>query len=110
MRARSSFQQDFHWTPMTQRLPLEAGERNFEVYIADHQLKTMLQAGRLGMKSEEGWKPIAASDVTVRINHIDRVTRAPLLAGVAAIAAALGWIAGLLFGGRLARQGRTMVP
>jgi len=104
LRVQDSFRRDYHWTPITQRLPLDEGAHYFEVYIGDHRLQTTLQAGRLGLKTDAGWKPVEPSDVSIRLNHIDRVTRGRLLAGVAYIALAVGWIAGLLFAQYLARQ------
>ena len=104
LRVQDSFRRDYHWTPITQRLPLDEGAHYFEVYIGDHQLQTALQAGRLGLKTDGGWKAVDPSDVTIRLNHIDRVTRGRLLAGVACLALALGWIAGLLFADYLVRQ------
>ena len=104
MRARNSFQRDYHWTPVTARLPYDAGAKHFQVYVRDHRLDEALQAGRLGLKSDEAWAQLAAGDVSIRLNHIDRVTREPLLVGIGLIAAALGWIGGLLFAQLLVRQ------
>lgn len=108
LRARNSFERDYHWTPITARLPYDTGAKYFEVYLRDHRLQTALQAGKLGLQTEAGWSALTPSEVTIRINHIDRVTRKPLLLGTGFIAAALGWIAGLLFAGHLARQERTL--
>jgi hypothetical protein len=109
MRARNSFQRDYHWTPLTARLPYDAGAKNFQVYVRDHRLDETLQAGRLGVKTDEGWAQLAPGDVSIRLNHLDRVTREPLLVGIGLIAAALGWIAGLLFAQLVARQEKKIL-
>jgi hypothetical protein len=93
-RAAYSFQQDYHWTPGLRSLDERQGK--FEVYVRRELLDHALQDGRLAVRNGESWAPLNKSDVTVRYNQIDRVTRSPLLIGVGCLSAALTWIFAVL--------------
>ena len=89
-RAAYSFRQDYHWTPGFR--PLDEHQGKFEVYVRGEPLDHALLDGRIAAGSADNWKPLSKSDVTVRYNQIDRVTRGPLLIGVGCLSAALTWI------------------
>jgi hypothetical protein len=89
-RAAYSFRQDYHWTPGHR--PLEERQGKFEVYVREELLDHTLQDARLAVRNGDNWTPLRASDVTVRYNQIDRVTRRPLLIGVGCLSAACTWI------------------
>jgi hypothetical protein len=93
-RAAYSFRQDYHWTPGLRSLDERQGK--FEVYVRRESLDHALQDGRLAVRNGETWVPLNKSDVTVRYNQIDRVTRSPLLIGVGCLSAALTWIFAIL--------------
>lgn len=93
-RATYSFRQDYHWTPGYR--PLEDRQGKFEVYVRGELLDHALQDGRLAARSGENWAALSHSDVTVRYNQIDRVTRGSLLIGVGCLSAAFSWIFAVL--------------
>jgi hypothetical protein len=93
-RAAYSFRQDYHWTPGYR--PLEEHQGKFEVYVRGELLDHTLQDGRLAARNGETWAALSSSDVTVRYNQIDRITRGPLLVGVGCLSAAFCWILAVL--------------
>jgi hypothetical protein len=93
-RAAYSFQQDYHWTPGLRSLDEHHGK--FEVYVRGETLDHALQDGRLAVRNGNNWAALSKSDVTIRYNQIDRVTRSPLLIGVGCLSAALTWIYAVL--------------
>jgi hypothetical protein len=94
-RALQDFHRNYFWTPTTRQEPVEKGKDTFEVYVRGKLLKSRLQAGELALKSGESWSPLQEGDVTVRLNHIQEVTRVPLLVGVGFLSAALAWLVAL---------------
>ncbi len=89
-RAAVSFSKDYHWTPGYR--PLDERQGRFEVYVRGELLDRGLTDGRLAIQDRGSWTPLSKSDVTVRYNQIDRVTRSPLLIGVGCLSAGLTWI------------------
>ena len=94
-RALQDFHRNYFWTPTTHQEPVEKGKDTFEVYVRGKLLNSRLQAGELAFKNGESWSPLQEGDVTVRLNHIQEVTRVPLLLGVGFISAALAWLVAL---------------
>jgi hypothetical protein len=94
-RALQDFHRNYFWTPTTRQEPVEKGKETFEVYVRGKLLNSRLQAGELALKNGESWSPLQQDDVTVRLNHIQEVTRAPLLLGVGFMSAALAWLIAL---------------
>lgn len=94
-RALQDFHRNYFWTPTTRQEPLGKGKDTFEVYVRGKLLNSRLQAGELALKNGESWSPLQEGDVTVRLNHIQEVTRAPLLLGVGFLSAALAWLIAL---------------
>jgi len=94
-RALQDFHRNYFWTPTTHQEPVEKGKDTFEVYVRGKLLDNRLQAGELAFKNGESWSPLQEGDVTVRLNHIQEVTRVPLLLGVGFISAALAWLVAL---------------
>ena len=97
-RAANSFRMDYHWTPGYR--PLDERQGRFEVYVRGRLLDQALGDAQLAVRSGERWEPLNKSDVTVRFNQIDRVTRGPLLIGVGCLSAALAWICAVFTLGR----------
>jgi len=94
-RALQDFHRNYFWTPTTRQEPVEKGKETFEVYVRGKLLNSRLQAGELALKNGESWSPLQQGDVTVRLNHIQEVTRIPLLLGVGFLSAALAWLIAL---------------
>ncbi len=94
-RALQDFHRNYFWTPTVRQEPLEKGKDTFEVYILGKLLNSRLQAGQLALKNGESWSPLSESDITVRLNHLQEVTRFPLLLGVSLLSAALAWLVAL---------------
>jgi hypothetical protein len=94
-RALQNFHRNYFWTPTTRQEPVEKGKDTFEVYVHGKLLNSRLQAGELALKNGESWSPLREGDVTVRLNHIQEVTRVPLLLGVGFMSAALAWLIAL---------------
>ena len=94
-RALQDFHRNYFWTPTVHQEPLENGKDNFEIYVCGQLLNRRLRAGELALKVGESWSPLQESDVTVRLNHVQQVTRVPLLLGVGLLAAALAWLVAL---------------
>jgi hypothetical protein len=94
-RALQDFHRNYFWTPTTRQEPVEEGKETFEVYVRGKLLNSRLQAGELALKNGESWSPLQSDDVTVRLNHIQGVTRVPLLLGVGFLSAALAWLIAL---------------
>jgi hypothetical protein len=94
-RALQDFHRNYFWTPTTRQEPMEKGKETFEVYVRGKLLNSRLQAGELALKNGESWSPLQSDDVTVRLNHIQEVTRVPLLLGVGFLSAALAWLIAL---------------
>jgi hypothetical protein len=94
-RALQDFHRNYFWTPKTRQEPVEEGKETFEVYVRGKLLNSRLQAGELALKNGESWSPLQSDDVTVRLNHIQEVTRVPLLLGVGFLSAALAWLIAL---------------
>jgi hypothetical protein len=94
-RALQNFHRNYFWTPTTRQEPMEEGKETFEVYVRGKLLNSRLKAGELALKNGESWSPLQSDDVTVRLNHIQEVTRVPLLLGVGFLSAALAWLIAL---------------
>jgi len=94
-RALEGFHRNYFWTPTVRQEPLEKGKDTFEVYVRGKLLNTRLQAGELALKNGDSWSPLSESDVTVRLNHLQEVTRFPLVLGVGLLSAALAWLVAL---------------
>ena len=94
-RALQDFHRNYFWTPTTHQEPLEVGKDSFEVYVRGKLLNSRLQAGELALKNGESWSPLSGSDMTVRLNHLQEVTRFPLLLGVGLLSAAIAWLVAL---------------
>jgi hypothetical protein len=94
-RALQDFHRNYFWTPTTRQERLGIGKDTFEVYVRGKLLSSRLQAGELALKNGESWSPITESDMTVRLNHLQEVTRFPLLLGVGLLSAALAWLLAL---------------
>jgi len=94
-RALQDFHRNYFWTPTTCQEPMEEGKETFEVYVRGKLLNSRLKAGELALKNGESWSPLQSDDVTVRLNHIQEVTRVPLLLGVGFLSAALAWLIAL---------------
>jgi hypothetical protein len=90
--AANSFWMDYHWTPATRHERLEERKGRFEVYVRGRLLDHALGRGDLAMRTPTGLEALDPSEVSVRVNHIDRVTRVPLLLGAAFVGAGLGWL------------------
>lgn len=94
-QALHNFHRNYFWTPTVRQEPLEQGKDTFEVYVRGKMLNSRLQAGELALKSGDSWTPLQEGDVTIRLNHIQEVTRVPLLLGVGLLSAALAWLIAL---------------
>jgi hypothetical protein len=94
-RALQNFHRNYFWTPTIHQEPLEKGKDTFEIYVRGKLLNTRLQAGEIALKDGESWLPLQQGDVSVRLNHIQEVTRVPLLLGVGFLSAALAWLVAL---------------
>jgi hypothetical protein len=94
-RALQDFHRNYFWTPTIRQEPLEKGNDTFEIYVRGKLLNTRLQAGEIAVKDGGAWLPLQQGDVTVRLNHIQEVTRTPLLLGVGFLSAALAWLVAL---------------
>jgi hypothetical protein len=94
-RALQNFHRNYFWTPTVRQEPLEKGKDTFEIYVRGKLLNTRLQAGEIALKDGESWLPLQQGDVSVRLNHIQEVTRVPLLLGVGSLSAALAWLVAL---------------
>ena len=94
-RALQDFYRNYFWTPTTRQEPVEKGKDTFEIYVHGKLLNSRLQVGELALKNGESWSPLQEGDVTVRLNHIQEVTRVPLLLGVGFMSAALAWLIAL---------------
>jgi len=94
-KALQDFHRNYFWTPTVRQEPLEKGKDTFEVYIHGKLLNSRIQAGELALKNSESWSVLTEGDVTVRLNHIQEVTRVPLLVGVGFLSAALAWLVAL---------------
>lgn len=103
-RALQNFHRNYFWTPTIHQEPLEKGKDTFEIYVRGKLLNTRLQAGEIALKDGESWLPLQQGDVSVRLNHIQEVTRVPLLLGVGFLSAALAWLVALP-GMRLGQEG-----
>jgi hypothetical protein len=108
-RALQNFHRNYFWTPTTRQEPVEKGKDTFEVYVQGKLLNSRLQAGELALKNGESWSPLRERDVTVRLNHIQEVTRVPLLLGVGFMSAALAWLIALP-GMRSSRESVALKP
>ena len=91
-RAVQDFHRNYFWTPTIRQEPLEKGKDTFEIYVRGKLLNTRLQAGEIALKDGDSWLPLQQGDVSVRLNHIQEVTRVPLLLGVGFLSAALAWL------------------
>jgi hypothetical protein len=91
-RAMLAFHNDYYWTPTTQHEPLGQGKGRFEVYVRGKFLDRRLQDGELRLRAGDFWLPLHEADVTVRLNHINEVTRRWLLSGVGFASAGLAWL------------------
>jgi len=94
-RALQDFHRNYFWTSTTRQEPVGKGKDTFEVYVRGKLLNSRLQAGELALKDGESWSPLQEGDVTIRLNHIQEVTRVPLLLGVGLLSAALAWLIAL---------------
>ena len=94
-RALRDFHRNYFWTPTVHQEPLEKGKDTFEIYVRGRLLNTRLQAGEIALKDGESWLPLQQADVSVRLNHIQEVSRVPLLLGVGFLSAALAWLLAL---------------
>lgn len=94
-RALQDFHRNYFWTPTILQEPLEQGKDTFEVYVRGKVLKGRLEAGELALKIGDSWLPLQESDVTLRLNHIQEVTRVSLLLGIGFLSAALAWLVAL---------------
>ncbi len=93
-KALLAFHNDYYWTPATQHEPLERGKGRFQVYVRGKLLDRRLQDGELGLRAGESWSPLQEADVTVRLNHINEITRTWLLQGVGFASAGLALLIG----------------
>src|SRR6266849_7423426 len=94
-KALQDFHRNYFWTPTVRQEPLEKGKDTFEFYIHGKLLNSRIQARELALKNSESWSVLTEGDVTVRLNHIQEVTRVPLLVGVGFLSAALAWLVAL---------------
>ena len=108
-KALRDFHRNYFWTPTVRQEPLEKGKDTFEIYVRGRLLNTRLQAGEIALKDGESWLPLQQADVSVRLNHIQEVTRVPLLLGVGFLSAALAWLVALP-GMRSGRETRGSQP
>ena len=88
-RVAYSFHKDYHWTPG--RRPLQERQGRFEIYVRGKLLDQALEDGQLTIREGTDCVPLKESDVTIRYNQIDRITRGPLLTGVGCLSAAVAW-------------------
>jgi hypothetical protein len=102
--ARDEFRKDYYWTAATRHEPLANGANKFEVYVRDQLLNRAAESGVLGTRSGDAWTPLQPTDISIRLNHIDEVTRTPLLIGVGFSSAGLAWILALLIPTRRTQQ------
>jgi hypothetical protein len=94
-RAYSFFQKDYFWTPSTRHEPLDSIRNSMEIYVRDKSLQQALRDKDLAVKLGDSYTPVQESDVSVRINHIQEVTRSPLLVGVGCASAGIAWLIAL---------------
>jgi hypothetical protein len=94
--ARDSFRKDFYWTSATKHEPLANGANKFELYIRDRLLNQVAAAGDLGLRNGDAWTAVSPAEISIRLNHIDEVTRSSLLLGVGFSSAGLAWLLALL--------------
>ena len=95
-RATLAFHHDYYWTPATRHESLQQRNGRFELYVRDQLLERRLQNGELALRNGDTWVPLQEADVSIRLNHIDEVTRTWLLYGVGFAAAGLAWLSALL--------------
>ena len=95
-RALLAYHHDYYWTPTTRQEPLDQRNGRFEVYVRGRLLERRLQDGELALRNGDSWVPLQEADVSVRVNHINEVTRPSLLYGVGFASAGLAWFCALL--------------
>src|SRR5213592_333369 len=91
-RALQYFHRNYFWTPTTRQESLEKGKDSFEIYVRGQLLNLRLQAWELALKMGESWSPLPETDVTVRLNHLQELTRTPLLLAVGLLSATIAWL------------------
>jgi hypothetical protein len=95
-KAMLAFHHDYYWTPSTRQESLEQRNGRFELYVRGKLLERRLQQGELALRSGDSWLPLEEADLSIRLNHIDEVTRSSLLYGVGFASAGLAWLSALL--------------
>lgn len=95
-RAVLAYHHDYYWTPTTRQEPLDQRNGRFEVYVRGKLLERRLQDGELALRNFDSWVPLQEADVSLRVNHINEVTRPSLLYGVGFASAGLAWLSALL--------------
>ena len=80
---------DYYWTPTTRQESLEQRYGRFELYVRGKLLERRLQDGELALRNGDSWLPLQEADVSLRLNHINEVTRPSLLYGVGFASAGL---------------------
>ena len=95
-RAMLAYHHDYYWTPTSRQEPLEQRNGRFELYIRDKLLERRLKDGELAMRNGDSWVPLQEADVSLRLNHINEVTRPSLLYGVGFASAGLAWLVAVL--------------
>jgi len=95
-RAMLAYQHDYYWTPTTRQESLEQRNGRFELYVRDKLLERRLKDGELAMRNGDSWVSLQEADISLRLNHINEVTRPPLLYGVGFASAGLAWLSALL--------------
>ena len=66
-----------------------------EIYVREKSLQQALRDNDLAIKQGDQYFPLQETDVSVRINHIQEVTRSPLIFGVGFAAAGIAWLIAL---------------
>jgi hypothetical protein len=94
-RAMLAYHNDYYWTPMTRQESWEQHKGRFELYVRGRLLDRRLQDGELALRIGDSWSPLQETDVSLRLNHIDEVTRMPLLYGIGFASAGLAWLSAL---------------
>jgi hypothetical protein len=74
-RAMLAYQHDYYWTPTTRQESLGQHSGRFELYVRGKLLERRLQDGELALRNGDSWLPFQEDDVSLRLNHIDEITR-----------------------------------
>jgi hypothetical protein len=108
-RAKWAFHNDYYWTPATRHESLEQRQGRFEVYVRGKLLERRLQDNELGLRAGDAWAPLQEGDVSIRLNHVEEVTRTWLLYGVGFASAGLAFLISVLVI-RVGKDGETVQP